>query len=296
MKAGKITLFVMTQKGFDVVNTIVNELGPSVISKVISAQDVNIMNDFYEEIWGLCKANQLPFYDKKELPQVDTQYALAVSWRWLLDINPARLIVLHDSLLPRYRGFAPLVNALINGEKETGVTAIFSTDEYDRGDILKQARINLQYPIKIRDAINEISVLYSGIATAIIKQISEERALEAVPQDGSKATYSLWLNDDDYFIDWSLDAATIKRFIDAVGHPYKAARTWDGERYYIIAEAVEEEDVIIENRHIGKVLFIRNNEPVVVCGSGLLRIKEITDENGNNLLPLKKFRIRFRKP
>jgi methionyl-tRNA formyltransferase len=57
---------------------------------------------------------------------------------------------MHDSLLPKYRGFAPLPNALINGEREVGVTALFASEEYDMGDIVCQRRLAVEYPMITR--------------------------------------------------------------------------------------------------------------------------------------------------
>jgi methionyl-tRNA formyltransferase len=285
----------MTQKGFEVLIAIIEKIGADVIDKVISARDVKISNDYFLEIKGVCDKYKLPFFEKNELPQVDTEYAIAISWRWLINLEQTRLITLHDSLLPKYRGFAPLVNALINGESLCGVTAIFSGDEFDKGDIIMQSEILIKYPIKIQQAIEKISIIYIDIAIEIIKNIKKGITIKSEPQDEDKATYSLWLNDDDYFIDWSKNAEEIKRFIDSVGKPYKGACSYDGEKICIFEDAIVEDDLIIENRKFGKVLFVRNNEPIVVCGKGLLRIIKVTDEIGNNLLPLNKFRTIFYK-
>ena len=73
---------------------------------------------------------------------------MAVSWRWMIKHPKNKLIVFHDSILPKYRGFAPLVNMLINGEKEIGVSAIFGADEYDSEIISEKTTIS--YPIKIQ--------------------------------------------------------------------------------------------------------------------------------------------------
>ena len=69
-------------------------------------------------------------------------FKFAIGWKWIID-NTSQLIVLHDSLLPKYRGFSPLVNSLINGDTLTGVTALFASSEYDKGEIIEQAQIGL---------------------------------------------------------------------------------------------------------------------------------------------------------
>ena len=66
----------------------------------------------------------------------------------------------HDSLLPKYRGFAPLVKGLICGETRFGVTALFGASQYDAGDILFQASVGITYPIAISDLITRVADCY----------------------------------------------------------------------------------------------------------------------------------------
>jgi methionyl-tRNA formyltransferase len=117
----------------------------------------------------------------------------------------------------------------------------------------------------------------------------------AIPQDEKAATYSLWRDEDDYRIDWSHDAAVIKRFIDAVGYPYHGAcSNLDGTLTRILDASVEP-DVKIEQRVPGKVMFVRDGWPIVTCGTGMLRLLEVRNEaRTESLLPLRKFRSRFR--
>jgi methionyl-tRNA formyltransferase len=116
----------------------------------------------------------------------------------------------------------------------------------------------------------------------------------SVPQDEEKATYSLWRDEEDYKINWNHNAADIKRFIDAVGFPYLCAFSKIKGRTIRVINAEIEQDVIIMNRDSGKILFFKGNEPIVVCGKGLLRITEaIYDDDKTSVLPLQKFRIKL---
>ena len=173
-------------------------------------------------------------------------------------------------------------------------TALFASDDYDCGDIIAQKSIKICYPIKIKDAIRAITEVYQGLATDIFADIVSGRDLERTKQDDSSATYSLWRDEEDYWIDWQESADRIKRFIDAVGEPYKGAKTAiSGESMRVIdAEVVD--DVIIANRTPGKIIFVRDGKPVVVCGTGLLRIDRLVKEASNeSALPLSGFRLRF---
>ena len=87
----------------------------------------------------------------------------------------------------------------------------------------------------------------------------------------------------------------ILNFINAVSSPYKGASTFiNGLQKIRVLEARILRDVQIEIRDIGKVIFIKKENPVIVCGSGLLElINVIDDQTQENLMPFKKFRIRL---
>jgi methionyl-tRNA formyltransferase len=202
--------------------------------------------------------------------------------------------VIHDSLLPRYRGFAPLPTALINGEELIGVTALYASEEYDRGDIIAQQAVSITYPIKIQQAIDALASAYVELAISIGKAILSGLTLPARPQDESLASYSPWRDEDDYRINWSLDAAAIKRFIDALGPPYKGASSQLDGKLVRVLDASIEPDIRIEQRSPGKVMFIRDGLPVVACGVGLLKLMDVRDAIGaETILPLTRFRSRF---
>ena len=99
-----------------------------------------------------------------------------------------RTIVLHDSLLPKYRGFSPLVNSLINGERELGVTAFIATTGYDEGPVLAQEKIMIDYPLTILEAMEKITPLYYKIITLLYKKIVENN-LVAAEQDHYLASW-----------------------------------------------------------------------------------------------------------
>jgi len=285
-------LYVMTQKGHAVLEGILARLPAGAIRMVITARDPHIQNDFYEEIHATCQNAGVQIVDKNAAQAIRSDYALAISWRWMIRGIP-NLIVLHDSLLPRYRGFAPLPSALINGEGEVGVSAIFATGDYDTGDIIGQRRLKVTYPIKIQQVIQGLIPLYVSVAGDVCSSLAAGIDLPRQKQDDSQATYSLWRDDLDYEIDWSWDAERVKRFIDAVSYPYLGARTQLNQEPVLILDAMPEGDVRIENRTPGKVIFMRDGQPTVVCGTGLIRITQITTLDGEPLLPLKHFRTRF---
>ena len=290
----QLTVFAMTEKGYAVVRLLLS-CHPGLVAAVVASRDKNIAEDYFDEIAGLCRENNIRFWERSDAFSVQTDYVIAVAWRWLINVSPARLIVFHDSLLPRYRGFNPLVTALINGDKEIGVTALYATVEYDRGDVIAQSSSVISYPLQIREAIKVVIGNYETLAAQIAGSLAQGAEPMAKPQDEANASYSLWRDEEDYFVDWSCSAIDIQRFVDAVGYPYKgAAATLDG-KVVRIRKAQVQDDVRIVNRTAGKVVFLSDSKPVVVCGQGLLRLTElIDDETGASLLPLSRFRIRFK--
>lgn len=292
----KITFYLMTQKGFEILKAIVvdNTL-QSLISEIVVGKDKNIENDFAIEIISLCKQNNIRYFERNEKFEISSNYSIAISWRWLITDNNSKLIVLHDSLLPKYRGFAPLVNMLINKENEIGVSAIFASEEYDKGDIIAQSSRKINYPIKISSAIDLISHNYIELVIKILSTLLKGNKLNALPQNEELASYSLWRSEDDYLIDWEKDSKDILNFINAVSSPYKGASTFiNGLHKIRILEAKIESDVQIENRDVGKVIFIKEKHPVIVCGSGLIKLVNVIDDRTQeNLLPFKNFRTRL---
>ena len=219
------------------------------------------------------------------------EYSIAIGWRWLIK-DKSELLVFHDSLLPKYRGFNPLVTALINGDEEIGVTVLKGVRGYDEGPIALQKQIRIQYPIKINEAIGEIAEVYADLLNQTFNSICSNE-LSFKEQERDSVTYSLWRDNEDYRIDWGEDANGIKRFIDAVGYPYQGAQCTLGEKTLHIFDSEVAPDLDISNREPGKVIFKDDSGFTIVCGSGLLKIKEFYDETGS-IVQLSSFRLRFK--
>lgn len=292
----KVSLYLAGEKGLTVLQLALKRY-KNIISHVVSAKIPGVMNDHYDDLKALCESSAVPFYERSSLLSAKNNkndFSLAVGWRWMLPEYNS-LIVIHDSLLPKYRGFSPLVNCLINGEEIIGATAIYGSKNYDTGEIIKQCQRVIEYPIKVKSAIEIMSEIYAEIALFLFEQIKCGHKLNSTPQDHSLASYSLWRDDGDYWIDWTKSSAEIARFIDAVGFPYLGARCVMNGAVAIINHAIAVEDVFVMDRKssVGKVLFIEDGFPTIVCTRGVLKILEMTSEDGISLVPLKNFRIRF---
>jgi len=289
----KVTLFVMTKKGYRVLKSLADNFSEN-IACVVCSRDRNVINDYYDNIVSLCQYHDIQYIDREQFVENSSSYAIAVSWRWIIELTSTQLIVFHDSLLPKYRGFSPLVSALINQEKEVGVTVFYAADQYDCGDVIDQLKVTLEYPIKIQQAIETITDLYVSLALRTVKKISMFEYPDAVVQNENEASYSLWRDEIDYEINWSQSAQKISCFIDSVGYPYKGALTRINSTNIRILDSVLIDDVNIVNRVFGKVFLIEDGFPVVVCGKGLLKITEVVDETTKkSLLPFNRLKTRF---
>ena len=172
---------------------------------------------------------------------------------------------------------------------------MFASSEYDKGDVIMQKSMNINYPLKINQAIKEIKPLYYELVEDIYKLILNGSEIPRNKQDENKATYSMWLDEKDYFIDWqNWGAKKIKRFIDAVGYPCDNAKSYLDDKIMHFLDVKVLDDVEIEDRerHLGKVIFIKDGYPVIVCKKGLIGLVDIRDENNKSLMI--NFRSRFK--
>ena len=299
MTSRKILFYLMSEKGFSVLNFLITSKFKNNISKVIIGKDNNVINDYSKEIEKTCVENNIYFLYRTQKNSIIEDYSIAISWRWLIPENKSKLIILHDSLLPRYRGFAPLVNALINGDMEVGVSAIFANNEFDKGDVISQSKSKINYPIKIKDAIKLISQNYNELIDLLVTKINSGESIKGTKQNENNASYSLWRDEEDYLINWELPANEIVNFINSLSYPYKGASSYlNGDSKVRILDAeVFDENVTFESKNnFGKVLFLKDSCPVVVCNTSLIKLKSIfSDDSLSNLLPFNKLRIRFSK-
>jgi methionyl-tRNA formyltransferase len=289
-----VSLFLMTRKGLAVLEAVVSRFGAEAVGRVVGCPDPAAAKDYCDEIREFAVKHGIVYQQRTAMapPEVD-EVCLAAGWRWLIG-GTSRLVVIHDSLLPRYRGFAPLVSCLIEAEPRIGATALLGADGYDEGDIVAQHAVEVTYPVKVADAIELLTPVYERLACDVVGRVMSGQPLAGRPQRHADATYSLWRDEDDYRIDWSQPAARIRRLVDAVGYPYRGASCVVDGRLARLLEVSERPDVTVVNRTPGKVIFMEKSCPVVVCGAGLLAIERLLDdETGASLLPLQRFRTRF---
>ncbi|MBU0544679.1 MAG: methionyl-tRNA formyltransferase [Proteobacteria bacterium] len=197
----------------------------------------------------------------------------------VLSIPKKGAINLHASLLPKYRGPAPIQWAIINMEKETGVTAMMMNEGLDTGDILLSAKTGIfpkETSASLHDRLSRIAAdlliqTLSGICTKSIKPVS---------QDNSLSTYAPLLMKKDGLIDWSKPADQVEAFIRGMT-PWPGAFTFIGrKRIKIFASDVVCND---SKGDPGTVTGETRDRLCIATGKYFLSIKEIQEESGKRL-------------
>ncbi|MEU7827696.1 methionyl-tRNA formyltransferase [Nonomuraea sp. NPDC049129] len=190
---------------------------------------------------------------------------VANNWRtWLppeiFDLPPHGTLNIHDSLLPAYAGFSPLIWALINGEREVGVTAHRMNAELDAGDILLQRAVPVKDDDTTTDLFHRTVDLIEPLVRESLDLIASGRA-RWVPQDRTQASFFHKRSVEDGRIDWSWPAEDLERLVRAQSDPYPNAFTHHrGERIQIVSAAVS------QARYGGTPgrIFIREGDGVVI--------------------------------
>jgi len=202
----------------------------------------------------------------------------------LLKIPKFGAINVHASLLPKYRGASPISEAIIQGEKETGVTIMLMDEGMDTGDILSQEKI----PIVLDDTTTKLSKKLSILgASLLIKTLDNYLAqkISPVPQDDSLATYSKILSKEDGKINWKSSAFDLERKIRAFD-PWPGAWTIFNDKRAVkikILKAVAQNG---DSDIPGKVNQENNKAISIGCGgNSKLKLEIIQPENKPAMKP-----------
>ena len=185
----------------------------------------------------------------------------------------------HFSLLPKYRGAAPVNWAIINGEKETGVTTMRIVEELDAGPILLQKATAIEEHETAPQVMRRLSDLG---ATLLSDTLSKLNDIEAKPQSDRDATFAPILKREDGLIDWSMDSYAIERQVRGL-QPWPNAYTTLKSQRLILYEAKPE---WIEQLPFppGQVIEAVRDRFTIACGEGTaLRILELQGEGGRRL-------------
>lgn len=196
----------------------------------------------------------------------------------ILDIPPKGCINVHASILPKYRGAAPINWAIINGEKETGITTMLLDEGMDTGDMLLTEKVEIRDDDTTSSLHDRLKYIGADLLIKTIKDIKSE-TIRPIPQDDSQATYAPMLKKEDGRIDWTMKAEEIKNLIRGL-NPWPGAYTrWDGKQIKIFKAEVEAG----VKEEPGTVINISTEGIFAATGKGILLIKELQPENKNRM-------------
>lgn len=172
----KLTLFVLGQKGYATVTACFNPEFIDIIQMVVIGEDKNLLYDYSDDIRLLCEKAGIKYSMRQDYSPVTSNencIAIASGWRWMIRAEFHPLIVIHDSILPKYRGFNPLVTALLNYDNIIGATALIATQEFDKGNIIATNSTEISYPIKIKDAMVVMAEIISKLTLIVLCKIKK---------------------------------------------------------------------------------------------------------------------------
>lgn len=202
----------------------------------------------------------------------------------VLDIPIHGCINVHGSLLPEYRGAAPMQYAILDGKTETGVTIMKMEASLDTGDMISSAKTEIDRK-DIVELSEELAELGANLAAEAVKQI--ERGQETyTKQDDSLSSYAHMISKEDGYTDFNASAVSIDNKIRAF-KAWPGTYTTVGDKILKIFEAVPTKDVDDEAPY-GTVIEVDRDSFVVRCADGALKIYEVQLQ-GKKRMPVADF-------
>ena len=198
----------------------------------------------------------------------------------ILDLPSLGCFNIHASLLPRWRGAAPIHRAILSGDKVTGVTITRVVQKLDAGDMIKKTKIQISEKDTTEQLTKTLAELGAHLMVEVMEELRIKGELQSTPQDEASVTYAEKVTKEESKIDWHDTALVILRKIKAFNSfpvaqtEYREAvcKLWD-------AEIGESDD---NNSRVGEI--IKLDEFIhVKCGEGVLLIKELQMPGGKRL-------------
>jgi methionyl-tRNA formyltransferase len=204
--------------------------------------------------------------------------------RPVLDLPPAGCINVHASLLPRWRGAAPVERALLAGDRETGVSIMRMEAGLDTGPLYATQSISIRDDDTAGQLRERLATLGARALVEVLGQVAAGTA-RAQPQDPARATYARRLEKSEARIDWRLTAEEIERQVRAF-NPWPVAETqWRGKQLRVWAAHVVEREVPAQP---GAVITSPATPLAVACGSNALGL-DVVQLAGGKAMPVPAF-------
>ena len=220
-------------------------------------------------------------YLKNEKPDIIVTAAFGqILSRELLSIPKIGVLNVHGSILPKYRGASPIQSAIINGDKETGITIMRTVYELDAGDILLQKKLKIEDLDTSSTMFEKLAVLGGECIVEAVNKIQSGN-YAFVPQNNNEATYTKIIKKEDAKIDFNKTAKQVCDFI-------RGMYNWPIAYFEIENEKIkvyESETIHTEQQYkAGTILSSDNKEGLVVaCLEDAIRLKKLQKTSGKVL-------------
>lgn len=199
----------------------------------------------------------------------------------ILEMPKYGCINVHGSLLPKYRGAAPMQWSIIDGEKVTGITTMYMAKGLDSGDMLLKAEVEITDEDTFATIHDKMAVTGANLLLDTLDQL-EAGTLERIPQDHDAATYAPIITKETGHIDWSKNRQDIINLIRGL-NPVPAAYTiYEEEVLKIFGAALS--DVQADSAANGEIVAVMKKGFVVKCGDGCLLITEVQARGGKRMM------------
>ena len=195
----------------------------------------------------------------------------------VLDIVPGGFINIHASMLPQYRGSAPYQWAVLDGLKETGVSAQFMVHEMDAGDVIGVSKTAIGENETAGELLDRLAVLGADLLVQMLAQF-RDGACKPVPQDPSQVTMAPMLDKSMCPIDWSMTAQQVHNRVRGL-HPWPVATMeLKGQKFKVHAT------VVVEGKgQPGEILGLTKTGLRIACGEGAVEIRQLQAEGGKRM-------------
>lgn len=187
----------------------------------------------------------------------------------LLDVPPLGCVNVHASLLPRYRGAAPMQRCLMDGVRRTGVTTMFMDAGLDTGDMLLREELYVGADMTLAELHDALSVMGAGLLARTVGAIAEG-TVTRTKQDDSLSSYAAMISKETGRIDWTRPAAELHNLVRALDSWPGAYTTLDGQTYKIWRTRAKE-----GAGEPGRVVGRTKDGLIVAAGDGVLEITEL---------------------
>ena len=199
----------------------------------------------------------------------------------ILEMPKYGCINVHGSLLPKYRGAAPMQWSIIDGEKVTGITTMYMAKGLDSGDMLLKAEVEITDEDTFATIHDKMAVTGANLLLDTLDQL-EAGTLERIPQDHDAATYAPMITKETGHIDWSKNRQDIINLIRGL-NPVPAAYTiYEEEVLKIFGASLS--DVQADSAANGEIVAVVKKGFVVKCCDGCLLITEVQARGGKRMM------------